>query len=71
MYNMRHTCATYLLEYDVSLGAAAEQLGHSLQMFFTVYTKWLNADKKKSELQKANQAPLKNVAATTKKARLI
>jgi len=71
MYNMRHTCATYLLEHDVSPGAAAEQLGHSLQMFFTVYAKWLNADKKKAELQKANQAPLKNVAATAKKARLI
>lgn len=71
MYNMRHTCATYLLECDVQPGAAAEQLGHSLQMFFTVYAKWLNSEKKKSELAKANQAPLKNVAATPKRTKLI
>lgn len=71
MYNMRHTCATYLLESGVHPGVAAEQLGHSLQMFYTIYAKWLSSDKKKSELAKANQPVVSSVAKTPKRPKLV
>ena len=54
MYNTRHTYATIMLEEGVNPAYAAEQLGHSLQMFFQVYAKWINKQKTLEEQKKIN-----------------
>lgn len=54
MYNTRHTYATILLEEGVNPAYAAEQLGHSLKMFFEVYAKWINAQRTQEEQKKIN-----------------
>lgn len=41
-YQMRHTYATMGLMSGAKPGFLARQLGHSLQMFFTVYADWIN-----------------------------
>ena len=47
-YNARHTCATDMLERGIDPAIAADELGHSPQMFLTVYATWLNQDRKKA-----------------------
>ena len=42
-YNTRHTYATLLLMAGANPAWAANQLGHGIQMFLTVYARWLNA----------------------------
>jgi len=48
-YNVRHTCATMMLEAGMKPAYCAKVLGHSLQMFFQVYADWI--DKDESEAQ--------------------
>ncbi len=56
MYNTRHTYATLLLEQGVEPAYAAQQLGHSVKMFFEVYARWINSKRTLEEQQKINAA---------------
>jgi len=50
----RHTCATTLLMAGANDRWAAGQLGHSIEMFQRVYSKWLPQNDKRQELAKAS-----------------
>ena len=41
-YNARHTCATLMLEAGMDAAYCAQQLGHSTQMFYNTYSRWIN-----------------------------
>lgn len=41
-HNMRHTYATMLLMAGATPAYAAKQMGHSVEMFLNVYSKWLD-----------------------------
>ena len=43
-YNVRHTCATMMLEQGMKPAYCAKVLGHSLEMFFNVYADWIDKD---------------------------
>lgn len=51
-YNMRHTYATIGLMSGAKPGFLANQLGHSLRMFFTVYAKWISSSDDDREMEK-------------------
>lgn len=51
-YNMRHTYATLMLMAGMTPGFCAKQLGHSLQMFFTTYAKWIDGAQNATEMQR-------------------
>lgn len=55
-YSMRHTYATMGLMSGVKPGFMANQLGHSLRMFFTVYAKWISSSDDDREMAKLEQA---------------
>ncbi|MGZ5078592.1 MAG: hypothetical protein ACXWHZ_03490, partial [Usitatibacter sp.] len=55
-YNTRHTRATRLLMAGCKPGWCAAQLGHSTEMFFRVYSKWLAGEDRGSELGKDEAA---------------
>lgn len=42
--HMRHTYATMLLMAGATPAYAAKQMGHSVEMFWSVYSKWLDDD---------------------------
>jgi len=46
-YNVRHGCACRMLAAGMKPGYCAKVLGHSLQMFFTVYADWIDRDETK------------------------
>lgn len=43
-YNLRHTYATMLLMAGVNPAFGAKQLGHSVQVFLRIYSRWLGGD---------------------------
>lgn len=51
-YQMRHSYATRFLESQVNTGFAAEQMGHSMEIFLRTYAKWLGGDRNKLEMDK-------------------
>lgn len=51
-YNLRHTCATMLLMAGVKPALAARQMGHSVQMFFQRYARWIDGQDDVQELSK-------------------
>lgn len=51
-YNCRHSYATTMLMDGVNVAFAADQLGHSIQMFLRVYSKWINDERSQIELEK-------------------
>lgn len=55
-YNTRHTYATIGLMAGAKPGFLASQLGHSLQMFFTVYAKWISSVDDEREMAKIEAA---------------
>ena len=55
-YSMRHTYATIGLMSGAKPGFLAKQLGHSLQMFFTVYATWISSSDDDLEVAKLNVA---------------
>jgi integrase len=59
-YNMRHTYATIGLMSGAKPGFLANQLGHSLRMFFTVYAKWITSSDDDREMEKMEQAMAQN-----------
>jgi integrase len=55
-YIMRHTYATLGIMSGARPGFLANQLGHSLQVFFQVYAKWINSKDDREEIAKLDQA---------------
>jgi integrase len=55
-YNTRHTYATIGLMAGVNPAFMARQLGHSLDMFFKVYAKWIDGQHDERELVKIEAA---------------
>ncbi len=51
-YNTRHTYATMLLMAGVNPHFVAAQLGHSVTMTLTVYSRWLRSEADRIELEK-------------------
>ena len=49
-YNCRHTYASLGLKAGAKPAFLAAQLGHSLQMFYSTYAKWINEDDDDAEL---------------------
>lgn len=55
-YQLRHTCATMLLMAGVNPTVAARFLGHSPQMFFKRYARWIDGAAEAAELSKLDAA---------------
>ena len=55
-YSMRHSYATFGLMSGAKPGFLAKQLGHSLQMFFSVYATWISSSDDDLEISKLNNA---------------
>lgn len=51
-YTTRHTRASRMLARAMKPGYCADQLGHSLEMFFRVYAKWINGADNSAERSK-------------------
>lgn len=51
-YQTRHTCATVLLMAGAKPAWAANQMGHSLEVFWRVYARWISGQDHGSELAK-------------------
>ncbi|MEZ5556910.1 tyrosine-type recombinase/integrase, partial [Haliea sp.] len=51
-YNTRHSYATMLLMAGVNPAFVASQLGHSVTMTLTVYSKWIEGEASRAELDK-------------------
>jgi len=51
-YNCRHTYATIMLMAGMNHSFCATQLGHSIQMFQTTYSKWLHGAQDAAEMAK-------------------
>lgn len=49
-YVTRHTFATMMLMAGLTPAYCASQLGHSVEMFLTTYSKWINGDRNAVEL---------------------
>lgn len=62
-YNTRHTFATIGLMAGANPAYMARQLGHSLEMFFKVYAKWIDGQNDERELAKI-QTAICNVVAS-------
>lgn len=54
-YNCRHSYASLGLMAGAKPGFLANQLGHSLEMFFNRYAKWMESENDVEELRKLNQ----------------
>jgi integrase len=63
-YQTRHTYATLMLMSEANPDWAASQLGHSMQMFLTVYARWIREADKGRELSKL-ETILKETNKTT------
>lgn len=44
-YNMTHCYATAMLMAGMTPAFCAKQLGHSVEMFLTTYSKWIDEDR--------------------------
>jgi integrase len=53
-YSTRHTCATRMLADGCNAAWCAKQLGHSKEMFFRVYAKWIEGSDQGREVGKRN-----------------
>jgi integrase len=49
-YNMRHTYATMMLMAGMTPAFCASQLGHSVEMFLTTYSKWIDGGQNDVEM---------------------
>ncbi|MDR5761910.1 Arm DNA-binding domain-containing protein [Caballeronia sp. LZ035] len=59
-YNMRHTYATSMLMAGMTPAFCARQLGHTVEMFLRIYTKWIDGsqnDLEMARLESAIQSP--------------
>jgi len=51
-YETRHTYATIMLMSGVTPAFAAKQLGHSVEMFLRIYSKWIDGGQNAVEMGK-------------------
>jgi integrase len=57
-YNMRHTYATAMLMAGMNPAFCAKQLGHSVEMFYKHYARWLDGDQNTTEMALLEDAVL-------------
>ncbi|WP_441460775.1 tyrosine-type recombinase/integrase [Burkholderia thailandensis] len=55
-YNMRHSYATAMLMAGMTPAFCAKQLGHSVEMFLTTYSKWIDGDQNDLEMARLERA---------------
>lgn len=60
-YNCRHTYASLGLKAGARPAFLASQLGHSLQMFYTTYAKWISEDDDIDELRRVEDYTQRNM----------
>lgn len=65
-YQTRHTCATIMLMAGANPAWCAKQLGHSVEMFLRVYSKWIIGADKGMELAKVERFLTATGTATKK-----
>jgi integrase len=65
-YQTRHTYATMLLMAGANPAWAAKQLGHSVQVFLKVYSKWIDGKASQIELAKVERFTGADASATGK-----
>jgi len=56
-YNARHTYATRCLMAGMKPSFIANQLGHSVEILLTTYTRWINSDQDWAEMEKLGIGP--------------
>ncbi|QCP54546.1 DUF3596 domain-containing protein [Trinickia violacea] len=55
-YNMRHSYATAMLMAGMTPAFCAKQLGHSVEMFLTTYSKWIDGEQNEMEMARLEAA---------------
>ncbi len=55
-YNMRHSYATAMLMAGMTPAFCAKQLGHSVEMFLTTYSKWVDGSQNDVEMNRLESA---------------
>jgi len=55
-YNTRHTYATMMLMAGMRPAFCAKQLGHSAEMFFRTYAKWIDGEQNALEMKRLEEA---------------
>jgi integrase len=55
-YNMRHSYATAMLMAGLTPAFCAKQLGHSVEMFLTTYSKWIDGEQNEMEMARLENA---------------
>ncbi|MGN4188748.1 Arm DNA-binding domain-containing protein [Burkholderia gladioli] len=55
-YNMRHSYATAMLMAGMTPAFCAKQLGHSVEMFLTTYSKWIDGSQNDIEMGRLESA---------------
>ena len=63
-YSTRHTRATEMLMKGCKPAWCARQLGHSVEMFFRVYAKWIDGEDNGAELAKLEEGIRPDFATT-------
>lgn len=61
-YNMRHTYATQMLMAGMNPAFCATQMGHSVEMFYKTYAKWLHGAQNDLEMQRLEAALTGNLS---------
>ncbi len=69
-YNCRHTRATEMLMAGMSPAFAAAQLGHSVEIFLSTYSKWLPGQADDIEMAKLMDKPELSLECPQEKRRL-
>lgn len=64
-YNMRHTYATMMLMAGMTPAFCASQLGHSVEMFLTTYSKWIDGGQNDVEMARLEASLGKNPGKKT------
>lgn len=59
-YTCRHTRAAELLSNDVVPAKAARELGHTTEMFFRIYSEWIEEFQGESQIDKLEGSPVMN-----------
>ena len=68
-YNTRHTYATIMLMSGATPGYAAKQLGHSVEMFLRIYSRWLDTGQNALEMGKVESLISPGLSPDRRKAR--
>ena len=56
LYNMRHSYATAMLMAGMTPVFCAKQLGHSVEIFLTTYSKWVDGEQNELEMARLENA---------------